>query len=216
MTVLFLVDLSASGSFGSVEKKKSEVAAEFCAMVAFSAIRNSDKVGLLVFTDHIEMFIPPKKGTSHVLRLIRELLSFSPQRARTDIAIALEYLGRVQHKRGVVFLVSDFLAGGFEKQMAIVARRHDLIAVSIADPRELALPDVGMIALEDVETGEKTLLDTASASVRFLYAQEGRRRQKLLSDLFARMNVDHIPLQTGDDYVRDLVSFFKSRERRRE
>ena len=146
ITVFFLVDLSASGSFGSTGKLKNEIAAEFCALLAFSAIKNNDKVGLIVFTDTIELFIPPAKGTSHVLRLIRELLYFDSgskqQSPGTDIALALDYLGRVLHKRGVVFLVSDFLDQDFEKPLGVLARRHDLIAVTVSDPREYLLPNV--------------------------------------------------------------------------
>ena len=160
LTVLFLVDLSASGTFGSVEKLKNEVAAELCALLAFSAIKNNDKVGLIVFTDTIELFIPPEKGVSHVLRLIREVLSFQPKRKRTDIALALDFLGRVTHKRAVVFLVSDFLAERFEKPLGMVAKRHDLVAIPLADPRELGLPNVGLVELEDAETGESVVVDT--------------------------------------------------------
>ena len=170
ITVFFLVDLSASGSFGSREKLKNEIAAEFCALLAFSAIKNNDKVGLIVFTDVIELFIPPAKGTSHVLRLIRELLYFDPgkkrERAGTDIALALDYLGRVLHKRGVVFLVSDFLDQDFEKPLGVLARRHDLIGVTVSDPRESALPDVGLLEIQDAETGATVLVDTGSREVR--------------------------------------------------
>ena len=151
ITVFFLVDLSASGAFGSRKKLKNEIAAEFCALLAFSAIKNNDKVGLIVFTDVIELFIPPAKGTSHVLRLIRELLYFDPGkqrlRAGTDIALALDYLGRVLHKRGVVFLVSDFLDKNFQKPLSVLARRHDLIAATVSDPCELTLPDVGLLEI---------------------------------------------------------------------
>lgn len=214
LTVVFLVDLSASGSFGSTQKRKNEVAAEICALLAFSAIKNNDKVGLIVFTDAIELYIPPKKGASHVLRLIRDLLNFSPRRARTDIADALDYLGRVTPRRAVVFLVSDFQAANYEKRLAIIAKRHDLIAISLGDPREKKLPNIGLIELEDAETGERVLLDTGSAAVRKRFEVAARERSERLRGMLRSRGVDHIPVVTGEDYVRDLVKFFKSRERR--
>lgn len=214
LTVQFLVDLSASGAFGSTRQIKNEVAAEICALLAFSAIKNNDKVGLIVFTDHVEMFIPPAKGTTHVLRLIRELLNFTPRQTQTDISAGLEYLGRVTNKKSVVFLVSDFLGEGFEKQMRVLAKRHDLIAVSITDPREIKMPNVGLIQLEDAETGQLVLIDTGSAAFRKQYETLGNARQGRLRGLFRSMDVDHIEIYTGRDYVLDLVKFFRTRERR--
>lgn len=214
LTVMFLVDLSASGDFGTVEKTKNETAAELCALLAFSAIKNNDKVGLIVFTNTVEMHIPPKKGTSHVLRLIRELLNFRPHKTKTDIAGALDFLGRITHKRCVVFLVSDFFGGDFEKPMRVIGKRHDLIALSISDPREKKVPDAGLIELEDAETGEIVVFDTSSANIRRQYEQLGAERAGRLKEMFRSMDVDHAEIVTGRDYVRDLVSFFKSRERR--
>jgi len=218
ITVFFLVDLSKSGSFGSREKLKNEVAAEFCALLAFSAIKNNDKVGLIVFTDTIELFIPPAKGTSHVLRLIRELLFFEPGQIRkktgTDIALALDYLGRVLNKRGVVFLVSDFLDKNFEKPLRVLARRHDLIAVTVSDPRELTLPDVGLLEIQDAETGETTVIDTGSKTVRSRYKRLAEEKNRELSDLFQSTGIDHIKLFTDRDYVLDLVKFFRKRMKR--
>ena len=214
LTVMFLVDLSASGAFGSVRKLKNEIAAELCALLAFSAVKNNDKVGLIVFTDRVEMFIPPKKGTKHVLRVIRELLNFKPRPASTDIEGALDYLGRVTTKRSVVFLVSDFQAEGFEKKMRVLGKRHDLIAVTIVDPREVRLPDVGLIELEDSETGESVLIDTGSAAVRKRYERLGREEQARLKDLFNSMGVDQIEVMTDRDYVPKLISFFRAREKR--
>ena len=217
LTVFFLVDLSSSGSFGSVDKLKNEIAAEFCALLAFSAIKNNDRVGLIVFTDTIEMFIPPAKGVSHVLRLIRDLLYFTPsekrQRTGTNIAAALDYLGRVFHKRGVVFLVSDFQDQGFEKPLRALARRHDLIGVTVSDPRETALPDVGLLELEDAETGETVVIDTGSRVVRTRYTALAKERHAKLNELFKSTGVDHIPLHTDRDYVLDLVRFFRRRMR---
>jgi uncharacterized protein (DUF58 family) len=214
LTVMFLVDLSASGDFGSVEKVKNEVAAELCALLAFAAIKNNDKVGLIVFTDCIELFIPPGKGTSHVLRIIRELLHFRPRQARTNIAAALDYLGRVVHKRCVAFLVSDFLGEDFEGPMRVLGHRHDLIAVSVGDRRELALPDVGLLELEDAETGEIILIDTGSAAVRNAYERLGREQTEKLRQSFLSMGVDHVSVTTDQDYVKQLVRFFRTRERR--
>jgi len=227
LTVVFLVDLSASGSFGSVQRSKNELAAEFCAVLAFAAVKNNDKVGLILFTDSIEMFIPPKKGMKHVLRVIRELLYFKPRQTRTDIAGGLDYFGRVIKKRSVVFLISDFqepppvdapapdaAKAPFEKPMRILGKKHDLIAVSLTDPREIAMPDVGLIELEDAETGELVLIDTGSRRVRKRYEQLGRERTVRLRDLFASSGVDHIGVHTDRDYVRDLVRFFITREHR--
>ena len=215
LTVIFLVDLSASGAFGSVGKTKNELAAEITALLSFSAIKNNDKVGLIVFTDQIELFIPPAKGTTHVLRLIRELLNFKPRQVRTNIAESLDYLGRVIHKRAVVFLLSDFLGDGFESALRIVSRRHDLIAVSITDPREVRMPDVGLIELEDAETGELIVIDTGSMQVRSRYEAQGEERTRTLKNLFRSMDVDHLEIVTGKDYVRELVRFFRQRAKRR-
>ncbi|UCD85713.1 MAG: DUF58 domain-containing protein [Deltaproteobacteria bacterium] len=214
LTIMFLVDLSASGAFGSIEKTKNEVAAELCALLAFSAIKNNDKVGLIVFTDTVEMFIPAKKGISHVLRLIRELLNFRPRKVSTNIVEALDYLGRITHKRCVVFLISDFQSEDFEKPLRILGKRHDLIALSITDPREIRMPDVGLVELEDAETGERIVIDTGNAGVRREYEQLGRQRSDRLCELFRSIDVDHAEVVTGRDYVRDLVGFFRTRERR--
>jgi uncharacterized protein (DUF58 family) len=231
LTVVLAVDLSASGLFGSVAKKKSEAAAELCALLAFSAIKNNDKVGLLLFSDHIERFIPPRKGASHVLRIIREVLGYQPEGRGTDIGQALEYLSRVIHKRGVIFLLSDFLAPEFKKPLGLLARRHDLIAISILDRRELAIPALGMIELRDAESGATRLVDTSDRDFQRRYQELGRLRQKGLSRLFGSLAVDHIPivLEAGDSvqsslksdgegrevaHVDELVRFFKQRERR--
>lgn len=214
LSVIFLVDLSASGAFGSTKQIKNEVSAEICALLAFSAIKNNDKVGLIVFTDQVEMFIPPGKGTTHVLRLIRELLNFKPRQGQTDISVGIDYLGRIINKKSVVFLISDFLGEGFERQLRIMAKRHDLIAISITDPREVKMPNVGLIQLEDAETGEMVLIDTGSSLFRKQYEKLGSVRQAHLRDLFRSMDVDHIDIYTGKDYVFDLVKFFKGRERR--
>ncbi|MBN1625806.1 MAG: DUF58 domain-containing protein [Deltaproteobacteria bacterium] len=214
LTVLFLVDLSASGSFGSVSRTKNEIAAEICALLAFSAIKNNDKVGLLVFTDRVEMFIPPAKGTTHVLRIIREVLNFSPGRSGTDIVEGIDYIGRVTNKKSVLFLVSDFIGEGYENKIRVLAKRHDLIAVSITDPREISMPDCGLVRLEDAETGEMLLIDTGSAAFRKKYGRLGNQRIERLRKLFRSMDVDHIEIMTDRDYLHDLIRFFRMRERR--
>ncbi len=214
LTVIFLVDLSASGSFGSSGKIKNEVAAELCALLAFSAIKNNDKVGLIVFTDQVEMFIPPAKGTTHVLRLIRELLDFKPKQSKTSISAGIDYLGRIITKRSVVFLISDFLEEGYEKQLRVLGKKHDLIAVSITDPREVKLPNVGLIELEDAETGELILIDTGSKRVRKNYEKLGAARHGHLNEMFRSMDIDQIEILTNRDYLKDLIKFFKTRERR--
>jgi len=214
LTAIFLVDLSASGTFGTVRQTKNEVAAELCALLAFAAIKNNDKVGLIVFTDTVELFIPPKKGLSHVLRLIREILYFKPEQTRTNMAEGLDYLGRVTTKRCVVFLISDFQGEGFEKPMRVLGKRHDLIAVTVTDPREKRIPNVGLVELEDAETGEMVLVDTGSVKVRNEYERMGRERTQKLKETFRSMDVDQIEVSTGEDYVRDIERFFLARERR--
>jgi len=214
LSIIFLVDLSASGAFGSTGKTKNEVAAELSALLAFSAIKNNDKVSLIAFTDRMEMFIPPGKGTKHVLWLIRELLNFTPKQAQTNIAAGIDYLGRVTRKRSVVFLISDFLSKNFKKPMGVMSKRHDLIAVSISDPREVALPDVGLLELEDAETGERVIIDTSRAKIRRHYEHLGADKRTHLKELFRSINVDQIEVFTNQDYVRNLVRFFKARQRR--
>ena len=214
LTVLFLVDLSASGAFGSTRQTKNEAAAELCALLAFSAIKNNDKVGLILFTDHVEKFIPPAKGTRHVLRIIRELLNFKPSKTKTNISEAIEYLGRVTTKKCVVFLISDFLSKGYEKPLRVMGKRHDLIAVSVTDPREIQMPDVGLIELEDAETGEIIVIDTGSKAVRGQYEELGTARQVDLQKLFRSIDIDHLKILNDRDYVSDMVRFFKMRGQR--
>lgn len=221
LTVLFAVDLSASGTFGSTRKKKSEVAAELCALLAFSAIKNNDKVGLLLFSEGIELFIPPKKGVSHVLRIIREVLYYQPRQRGTDIAQALEYMAKVMRRQGVIFLISDFLSSDFARPLGFLARKHDMIAISVNDQREFELPSLGLLELFDAESGKTALVDTSDRKFRQQYALRGKRRQAELARLLASMSVDHVPVVLRDEaekggghYVDDLVRFFKRRERR--
>ena len=215
LTVMLLVDLSLSGQFGTVGRLKSETAAEFAAVLAFSATKNNDKVGLITFTDRIEKFIPPKKGSRHVVRVIRELLYSDAQRGDTDISQALEHLSRVTRKRAVVFVVSDFIATGYEKTMRIVNGRHDVVAVRIVDPREVALPNVGVLEVEDAETGEITLIDTRSRRVRNDYESDATREADELADTFRSMGVDQMVVRSDEPYVHSLMTFFRMREKRR-
>ena len=214
LTVTFLVDLSASGEFGSRSKLKNEVAAEICALLAFSAIKNNDKVGLVVFTDEVELFVPPAKGTSHVLRLIRNLLEFKPRQARTNIAGAIDFLAKVTNKRSVVFLVSDSLEADCERSMRILGKRHDVIAISVTDPVEVKMPNVGLVELEDAETGELIQIDTGSAAFRKQYEALGADQAGSLRTQFRSMGIDQIEVMTNRDYLIDLVKFFRGRERR--
>ncbi len=258
LSVMLLVDASSSGDFGTAEKLKNDVAAEVCGILAFSAIRNNDKVGLIIFSDGIEKFVPPKKGKSHVLRVIRELLvlgarrPMSParrralsrivkavphwpvgypkrrealqrakrldspgsQRVETDIAGALEYLSTISKRRAVVFLVSDFLAEGYEQQLRIANKRFDIVAITIRDPREITMPSVGMIELQDAETGEVLLVDTRDANVLKGFEVLNAEQAQEHSRLFRSMNVDEIPIRTDESPVDPIMRFFRLRERR--
>ncbi|MBU0680540.1 MAG: DUF58 domain-containing protein [Proteobacteria bacterium] len=215
LTILFLVDLSASGAFGSADRLKNDIAAELCGLLAFAAIRNNDKAGLIAFSDDIELFIPPKKGTSHALRLVRDILHIQPKGRKTDINTVLNYVARVQNKRAVIFLISDFRAPDFSKTLRATARRHDVIAISITDPAELALPKAGLLRLVDNESGKVEIIDTSNSTVRRRFQTLAADRRQGLARLFKKQAIDHIPLVTDDDYVVDLVRFFRARERRR-
>ena len=214
LTVMLIVDVSASGEFGSVELSKRELAAEVACLLAFSAIRNNDKVGLILFSDHVEHFIPPKKGRAHTLRLIRDILFFEPRGRRTEPAEALGYLNRVLHRRSVVFLISDFQVPDFSKELSVTSRRHDLIAISIVDPREEELPDVGWLTLEDAETGEQIEVNTSKLDNRIKFLENVVARNALRLRDFRRKHVDTISLRTTEDYVPALRTFFRNRERR--
>lgn len=215
LTVMLMVDASSSGSFGSTKQSKNEVAAEIAALLAYSAIRNNDRVGLIVFTDQIEKFVPPKKGRSHVLRVIREILYFGkPEHGTTDIGAALEYLQKICVRRSVVFLISDFLCEGYNTPMNLAAKRHDLIPVTIVDPREETLPDIGFLELMDAETGETIIVDTHDARVRKTYAHLAATDNAERTRAFRQMNVDSMTIHTETSYVDTLVRFFKRREQR--
>ncbi|MCO6438704.1 MAG: DUF58 domain-containing protein [Phycisphaerae bacterium] len=215
LTVMLVVDASPSGLFGSGRQFKLDVAAELGAVLAFSAIRSNDKVGLILFTDRVEQYVPAKKGTRHVLRIIRELLYHKPQGRGTDIAEAMAFLNRVTVRKSVCFLISDFLAGGYEQTLRVAARRHDLIPLVMSDPREWELPNVGLIELEDPESGEVLLADTSSRRVRARFAERMRRLSAARDTMFRRMDTTAIPIRTDQPYVEPLVRFFRDRERRR-
>jgi len=214
LSVVFLIDASSSGRFGTKERFKSEVAAELCALLAFSAIKNNDKVGLIIFTDRIEKFVPPKKGRSHVLRLIRDVVFFQPQGVGTDIGMALEYLSKVIKRKSVVFLVSDFFFDGYIRPLQLANKKHDVVAIKVSDPREATFENVGLIELEDAETGEVVLINTGSAKFRREFAARAGEDLHNLKRNFKVINTDFINIQTDQSYIAPLVSFFKMREKR--
>jgi uncharacterized protein (DUF58 family) len=218
LTILLMVDLSASGNFGSAGQSKRELAAELAGVLAFSAIRNGDKVGLVLFTDGIEQYIPPKKGRQHVLRVVREILFFRPKRRGTDVSHALDFVNGVIQRRSVVFLISDFQSENLDslrRAMRLTHRRHDLVAVRIQDPHESTLPDVGLLSIEDAETGELLELDTTNPAVRERFVGCAQERVALLKRAFNGEAVDSLDLMTGENYVPALRRFFKARERKR-
>ena len=222
LTIFLLVDISASGNFGSGALSKRDLAAELASVLAFSAIRNSDKVGLLLYTDRVERYLPPKKGRRHVLRVVRDILYHEPEGTGTDTVKALDVVNHVLHRRAIVFLISDFESpknpatarAELRRAMRQTNRRHDLIAVHVEDPREKELPDVGIVALEDAETGEIVELDTASLMIRERFKQQSLERARRLVSDFRSEGVDTLQLQTDSPYMPALQRFFKTRQRR--
>jgi len=214
LTVLLVVDASGSERFGTTASTKLETQAEIAALLAFSAIRNNDRVGLCLFTDRVESFLPPRKGREHALRVLRDLLAFETVGKGTDLARALEFLQRVVPKRAVVFLLSDFDARDYERTLRTVARKHDVVAISVTDPRETTLVPVGIVAVEDPETGERALVDSRSAGVRRIWSEWGQARQDALRETMRRTGVDHLEISTGEAYETPLVRFFRERARR--
>jgi len=214
LTVMLVVDFSRSGQFGSVQAMKNDIAAEICAVLAFSAIKNNDKVGLILFTDHIEKFVPPKKGRAHILRIIRELISFEPTGTGTDIRGALEYFNHVHKKRTIAFLISDFIDDGYDQILRIISRKHDVIAVELSDPREEMLPDSGLMKFTDAESGKERWVDTSDHSVRAAFVHYWKERKDRRRSLFLRSKVDAIPVRIDRPYIKPIVDFFKLRESR--
>jgi len=214
LTVMLLVDMSGSQFFGSQAQLKRDIAAELSAILAFSAMKNNDKVGLILFSDQIEKFIPPRKGRSHALRIVRELISFTPQRPATSLRTALEYLNRVLKKRSIVFVISDFMDSGYETALRIAGKRHDLIGIVLLDPRERELPRVGLITLRDAETGAQRWIDTSNAAVNATYRAYQRSMELSRRSLFIKSKLDGIEIHLDQPYMKPLIDFFRLRERR--
>ncbi len=214
LTVILMVDMSGSLIFGSADKTKQQIAAEIGAILAFSALKNNDKVGLILFTDKIEKFVPPRKGRIHVLRIIREILSFEPEGKSTNLRTALEYMNNAIKKRSIAFLISDFMDAGYEKILRIVGKRHDLIGVVLNDRRENEIPPIGLVKLVDAETGRERWIDTADKRTRLLFEQVRENNRAERKSLFLSSRLDGIEVQTGEDYIKPLVQFFRLREKR--
>jgi uncharacterized protein (DUF58 family) len=214
LTVLLVLDASGSADFGTRSRFKRELAAEMGALLAFSAIRNNDRVGALVFTDDVEMYVPPRKGRSHVLRVIRDLLYFEPRGRGTNLARACEYLNRITRKRAVVFVLSDFFDTGFEKSLRVAAKKHDLISIFISDPAEKEIASVGLLELEDAESGRRLLVDTSDRKAMAAYHRSSLERGRTTREGLASMGIDVIDVETGTPYDRPLLRFFRMRSRR--
>jgi uncharacterized protein (DUF58 family) len=214
LTVMLMVDISGSLMFGSVSKTKQRVAAELSAILAFSALKNNDKVGLILFTDKIEKFVPPRKGNMHVLRIIREVLSFEPEGNATNIKAALEFMNNAIKKRSIIFLLSDFLDEDYEKILRVVGKKNDLIGVVLDDRRENEIPPIGLIKFTDAETGEERWIDTSNQRVRRVMKEARKEAVAKRNTMFLTSRLDRILVQTGVDYIKPLVQFFRMREKR--
>ena len=214
LTVILMVDLSGSLMFGSVSKTKQRIAAELSAILAFSALKNNDKVGLILFTNKIEKFVPPRKGRKHVLRIIREVLSFEAEGKATDIRGALEYMNNAIKKKSIAFLISDFMDEGYEKILRIVGRKHDLIGIVLDDRREKEIPNLGLLKLADAETGNERWIDTGSRKVRESLTRNHKEKEKVRNSTFIKSRLDKIEITTGSNYIQPLVQFFRRREKR--
>lgn len=214
LTVMLLVDASASGAFGTLDRPKGDVFAELCAVLAFSAIENNDRVGLIIFTDQVEQYVPPKKGRKHVMRVVTEILSHRPRHTGTGVAAALAYLTRVQKRRTIAFVVSDFLCLPFERELRVARAKHDVIPVSILDPGDEELPDIGIAFLRDAETGEVMEIDTSDPRLRARYTAAQHAERHAREQLFRRLKIDFVSLRAGEDYVAPLTRFFRLRAHR--
>jgi uncharacterized protein (DUF58 family) len=215
LTVMLLVDVSKSESFGTKVHFKQEIITELAAVLAFSAIQNNDKIGIILFSDKVEKYIPPKKGKSHILRIIRELIDFKPENSGTDITQALAFLTNVQKKRSIAFIISDFISPDFDKAIRIAGQKHDTIAVHIFDERESELPDIGLVQIKDLESGTEKWIDTSYSIIRDNYRDSWNNQQKFLKTSFMKNNIDLVEIQTGQDYIIPLMNFFKQRRKRR-
>jgi uncharacterized protein (DUF58 family) len=215
LSVMLVVDASDSQNFGSQSQLKKELITELCAVVAFSASKNNDKIGIIFFSDKVEKYIPPKKGKSHVLRIIRELIEFAPENKGTDVGVALKFLTNVIKKKSITFVLSDFVSQPFDEALKIAAKKHDLVAVKISDRREQELPNVGLVKFLNGETGDYNWIDTSSKHVREAYKKQMFVRDKSIDAMFSKSSVDMIQLETGKNYIIPLINFFKKREGRR-
>ena len=215
ITAMLLVDVSASSDFGTVDQPKSELITEICAVLAFSAINNNDKVGVIFFSDRIEKFIPPKKGRSHILRIIRELLDFEPEGTGTDLALALGFFNNVVKKRSIAFILSDFMTFNYKDALSIVSKKHDVVGVHVYDPREEELPDIGLVRVRDAETNNIQWMDTSSTRIRSEYSRYYQDNLQYFKTSFLKSGADHLDIRTDSSYVNALMMFFKKRERRR-
>ena len=214
LTVFFMVDMSGSQYFGSGTRLKSEVAAEITALLAFAATKNKDKTGLLITTDQIERFIPTQKGKKHILRVIREILYYHPKRSKTRLTAGIEFLSNFLTRTAVIFIISDFIDTGFEKPLKILSRKHDVIAIHLQDRRELNIPSIGLVEIQDLETGNTRLVDASSSRFRDHYEKSARERKNNLDKLFKVLGIDKIDVQAEGSYVEPLMKFFKIREKR--
>jgi uncharacterized protein (DUF58 family) len=212
LTIMLIVDVSGSLAFGSTEKSKQRISAEISSILAFSAMKNNDKVGLILFSDRIEKFVPPKKGRSHVLRIIREILSYKPEGNKTDIKLALEYFNSTIKKRSISFLISDFLAKDYEKIIKIVARKHDLVGIILEDIREKDLPKIGLVKFLDLETNQTRFIDLSNEFVQKFIFDKNLKRENEINRIFKLGGIDSIKIQTNESYIPPLVKFFKKRE----
>ena len=212
LVMMLLVDMSASTAFGSVSEQKAEIAAEIAALLAFSAIKNNDKVGLICFTDSVEHYVSPRKGKRHVLRVVRDILRFQPRYSGTDISMGLKFADQVLKPHSVVFLISDFMDTEYQKRLRIMSKHHTVIAIVLKDRREIEIPNVGLVALEDTETGERIVVDSRSEQVRELYAERNRQTSAVLQQELRSSQVDFVEIQTDESYVIPLIRFFRQRQ----
>jgi uncharacterized protein (DUF58 family) len=211
LTMMLMVDISGSESFGTQNSFKKDIVTEIAATMAFSATQNNDKIGLILFSDQIELYIPPKKGKSHVLRIIRELVEYEPKSKKTDITVALKFIAGVLKKRAIVFLISDFMSADFEHTLKIAAKKHDITGVRVYDPREEKMPDIGLVNMADAETGETLLVNTGSKSVRLQYEKYYQERVKYFKETFSRCGAGSLSTRVDESYVTKLLGYFKAR-----
>ena len=215
LVVFFLVDVSASSHFGTQKKFKNEVSAEITALLAYTALRSNDKVGLIIFSDHVEHYIPPKKGRGHVWSLIRDILSFKSKAKKTDISVPIDFMNKVMKKKAITFLISDFQGEGFENKLRSFSRKHDLVAISVTDPREIEIPNIGYIELEDAETGESLLINTSDLNGVQSFSKKAKLALREKKRFFQKNGIDFLDVRTDGSYFDTLIKFFRERERKK-